>query len=96
MTRHLGTLAATVQSGAAPIAARSAFAVCQSAGAAGYGLAIVNGIAQGAIAAGTALKLCFGWLNGSGNAAEDAVESTLRNADDGGAGEKNVDKVKEG
>lgn len=50
-------MATAVHSAIGPVAARSVFATLQSAGAGGYGLPIVNGIAQGAIAAGAALKL---------------------------------------
>lgn len=50
-------MAAAWHSSASPIAARSAFAFLQSAGAAGYGAPVVNGVAQGAVAMGEALKL---------------------------------------
>ena len=46
----LGSLAAAWQANAGPIAVGSVFAGLQSAGAAGYGLSIVNGVVQGGAA----------------------------------------------
>ena len=40
------------------------------------------------------MKLGFGWLKASRNAAEKVDEGILQNADDDGAGEKNVPAVK--
>jgi hypothetical protein len=47
LIRNLGTVAAAAQSGIGNVAAGSAFAIFQSAGAGGAGLAIVNGAVQG-------------------------------------------------
>ena len=52
-----GSAAAAAQSAARQVAARSLFATLQSAGAAGYGLPIINGAVQGSIAAGQALHV---------------------------------------
>ena len=47
----LGTIAAAAQSGMGSVGAGSAFAIFQSAGAGGAGLAIINGAVQGVGAA---------------------------------------------
>ena len=58
-TRDLGSAAAAIQSASGPIVAGGLFATLQSAGAAGYGLPIVNSAVQGAIGAVNALNLGY-------------------------------------
>ncbi|KHN99575.1 Interferon-induced 6-16 [Metarhizium album ARSEF 1941] len=69
-----GSLAATIQSSVGSVAAGSAFATLQSAGAAGAGLATVNGIAQGVGAGTAAVAWLMGYLghdnNNNGNEKE--------------------------
>jgi len=57
LTHILGSAAAGIQSGIGSVAAGSAFAILQSAGAGGAGLAVVNGVVQaaGAIVGATGL-----------------------------------------
>ncbi|OAL34322.1 hypothetical protein AYO20_06375 [Fonsecaea nubica] len=57
-----GTTAATMQAGIGNVAAGSAFAVAQSAGAAGSGLAVINGVVQVAGFAMTAGSGGLAWI----------------------------------
>lgn len=54
LTCFIGSAAAGIQAGIGNIAAGSAFAVFQSAGAGGAGLLIINGIVQGIAGVGFA------------------------------------------
>ncbi|KIW35536.1 uncharacterized protein PV07_02226 [Cladophialophora immunda] len=57
-----GTLAAGIHGGIGNVAAGSTFAVAQSAGAAGAGLAVINGVVQGAGVAMTAGSGVAAWV----------------------------------
>ncbi|KAJ0419474.1 hypothetical protein BJY00DRAFT_164539 [Aspergillus carlsbadensis] len=57
-----GSIAAAVQGTIGNVAAGSAFATLQSAGAAGAGAAVVNGVVQGAALVGTIGNVGVGWV----------------------------------
>lgn len=57
-----GSIAATVHASIGNVAAGSVFATLQSAGAAGPGATVVNGVVQGAAVVGTIGNLGIGWV----------------------------------
>jgi hypothetical protein len=70
-------VASGIQSTIGPIVAKSAFAILQSAGAGGYGVAIVNGAAQVGGAALTSAGLA-GWLSGNGTNVADVTNVEVK------------------
>ena len=70
---HIGSVAAKVQSVIGPVAAKSVFAIWQSARTGGYGVAAVNGgvramvaLADAAVAGCGDLERCKGLFQGDG------------------------------
>ena len=66
-----GSIAAGIQSTIGSVGAGSWFAALQSAGAGGYGVAIVNGVVQGVGAVGMGVNALTSALAGSGGTDEE-------------------------
>ena len=78
----IGSAAASIHSAIGPtIAAKGAFATLTSAGAGGYGVAVVNGIVQAGGASVVGLAGIKSWFSGRKNSNEEEAEQADESSD---------------